>query len=58
MRHRERVEKAIEMIENGNDDDEIISFFRQSEECTEDFSEVRTRQQIENLRGFIGRKYQ
>ena len=58
MRHRERVEKAIEMIENGKDDDEIISFFRQSEECAEDFSEVRTKRQIESLRGFIGRKYQ
>lgn len=57
MRHGERVEKAIEMIENGRNNDEIVSFFRQSEGSSEGFSELRTRQQIESLRIFIGRKH-
>jgi len=53
MKHSERVEEALEMIENGRNNDEIVLFFSQFE----DFSETQTRQQIEYLRNFISRKY-
>jgi len=53
MKHRERVEEALEMIENGRNNDEIVLFFSQFE----DFSEAQIKQQIECLRGFINRKH-